>query len=82
MLALSFKALTGTDVVVVPDKGASNAISDMIGGQIDAGFETTSVVFGRLEASMASRHSASSATSVCRNCPATPMTWPKAAWPI
>jgi tripartite-type tricarboxylate transporter receptor subunit TctC len=49
VLALSFKALTGTDVVVVPYKGASNAISDMIGGQIDAGFETTSVVFGQLE---------------------------------
>jgi len=32
--------------VVVPYKGASNAITDMLGGQIDGGFETTSVVFG------------------------------------
>jgi tripartite-type tricarboxylate transporter receptor subunit TctC len=48
MLALSFKALTGADIVVVPYKGASNAITDMIGGQIDGGFETTSVVFGHL----------------------------------
>lgn len=48
MLALSFKALTGADIVIVPYKGASNAITDMIGGQIDAGFETTSVMFGHL----------------------------------
>jgi tripartite-type tricarboxylate transporter receptor subunit TctC len=49
MLALAFKALTGADIVVVPYKGASNVITDMIGGQIDGGFETTSVVFGHLE---------------------------------
>jgi tripartite-type tricarboxylate transporter receptor subunit TctC len=50
VLALSFKALTGADIVIVPYKGASNAITDMIGGQVDAGFETTSVVFGQLDA--------------------------------
>ncbi len=49
MLALAFRALTGADIVIVPYKGASNAITDMIGGQIDAGFETTSVVFGHLQ---------------------------------
>ncbi len=49
MLALLFNALTGADIVVVPYKGASNAISDMIGGQIDVGFEATSVVFGHIQ---------------------------------
>jgi tripartite-type tricarboxylate transporter receptor subunit TctC len=48
MLALSFKALTGADIVVVPYKGASNLITDMIGGQIDGGFETTSVILGHI----------------------------------
>jgi tripartite-type tricarboxylate transporter receptor subunit TctC len=48
MLALSFKALTRADIVVVPYKGASNAITDMIGGQIDGGFETTSVILGHI----------------------------------
>jgi tripartite-type tricarboxylate transporter receptor subunit TctC len=48
MLALSFKALTGTDIVVVPYKGASTVITDMIGGQIDFGFETTSVMLAHL----------------------------------
>jgi len=48
MLALLFKQLTGGDVVIVPYKGASNVLSDMIGGQIDAGFETTSVVLAHL----------------------------------
>jgi tripartite-type tricarboxylate transporter receptor subunit TctC len=49
LLALSFKALTGADIVVVPYRGASNAITDLIGGQIDVGIETTSVVFGHLQ---------------------------------
>jgi tripartite-type tricarboxylate transporter receptor subunit TctC len=48
MLALAFKALTGADIVIVPYKGASNAITDMIGGQIDGGFETTSVILGHI----------------------------------
>jgi tripartite-type tricarboxylate transporter receptor subunit TctC len=48
ILALAFNALTGADIVVVPYKGASNAMTDMMGGQIDGGFETTSVVFGHL----------------------------------
>ena len=49
LLALSFKALTGINVVVVPYKGASSAITDVIGGQIDVGIETTSVLFGHLQ---------------------------------
>jgi tripartite-type tricarboxylate transporter receptor subunit TctC len=48
MLALSFKAQTGADIVVVPYKGASTLITDMIGGQIDGGFETTSVILGHI----------------------------------
>jgi tripartite-type tricarboxylate transporter receptor subunit TctC len=49
MLAAWFKALTGTDVVIVPYKGASTVLTDMLGGQIQAGFETTSVLFGHLQ---------------------------------
>jgi tripartite-type tricarboxylate transporter receptor subunit TctC len=33
----------------VPYKGASNVITDLIGGQIDLGFETTSVMFAHLQ---------------------------------
>jgi tripartite-type tricarboxylate transporter receptor subunit TctC len=49
LLALAFKAVTRTDVVIVPYKGASNAITDVIGGQIDVGIETTSVLIGHLQ---------------------------------
>ena len=49
MLAAWFKALTGTDIVIVPYKGASAVFIDMLGGRIQAGFETTSVVFGHLQ---------------------------------
>lgn len=48
MLALMFKQLTGADVTVVPYKRASTVITDLIGGQIDAGFETTSIMFSHL----------------------------------
>jgi tripartite-type tricarboxylate transporter receptor subunit TctC len=50
LLASWFKARTATDVVIVPYKGASAVLTDMLGGQIQAGFETTSVLFGHLEA--------------------------------
>ena len=49
MLAAWFKALTGTDVVIVPYKGASAVLTDLLGGQIQAGFETTSVLFSHLQ---------------------------------
>jgi hypothetical protein len=49
MLAAWFKALTGTDIVIVPYKGASAVLTDMLAGQIQAGFETTSVLFGHLQ---------------------------------
>jgi tripartite-type tricarboxylate transporter receptor subunit TctC len=48
MLALLFRQLTSVDVTVVPYKGAATAITDLIGGQIDGGFETTSVMFSHL----------------------------------
>jgi tripartite-type tricarboxylate transporter receptor subunit TctC len=48
MIAAWFRSATGTDVVIVPYKGASNVITDLIGGQIDLGFETTSVTFGHV----------------------------------
>jgi tripartite-type tricarboxylate transporter receptor subunit TctC len=47
-LALSFRALTGIDAVIVPYRGASTLITDMIAGRIHAGFETTSVMFAHL----------------------------------
>ncbi|MCC6778862.1 MAG: tripartite tricarboxylate transporter substrate binding protein [Hyphomicrobiales bacterium] len=46
MLAAWFRALTGTDIVIIPYKGASNVITDLMGGQVELGFETTSVTFG------------------------------------
>jgi tripartite-type tricarboxylate transporter receptor subunit TctC len=49
LLAAWFKALTGTDVVIVPYKGGAAVLTDMLGGQIQAGFETTSVLLGHLQ---------------------------------
>jgi tripartite-type tricarboxylate transporter receptor subunit TctC len=48
MIAAWFRAATRTDVVIVPYKGASNVITDLMGGQIDLGFETTSVTFAHV----------------------------------
>jgi tripartite-type tricarboxylate transporter receptor subunit TctC len=48
VLALFFKQLTRADVVVVPYRGAATVITDLIGGQIHVGFETTSVMFSHL----------------------------------
>src|SRR5262249_2985138 len=48
MLALMFRQLTGADITVVPYKGAATVITDLIGGQIDLGFETTSVMLSHL----------------------------------
>ena len=48
MLAVWFKSLTATDILVVPYKGASTEMIDLIGGQIDLGIEPTSVVLSRL----------------------------------
>ena len=48
MLAEMFKARTGADIQVVPYRGASTLITDMLAGRIHGGFETTSVMFGHL----------------------------------
>ena len=48
MIAAWFRSATRTDIVIVPYKGASNVITDLMGGQIDLGFETTSVTFGHV----------------------------------
>jgi tripartite-type tricarboxylate transporter receptor subunit TctC len=48
MIAAWFRSVTSTDIVIVPYKGASNVITDLMGGQIDLGFETTSVTFGHV----------------------------------
>ena len=48
MLAAWFRNVTKTDIVIVPYRGASTVITDLIGGQIDLGFETTSVTFGHI----------------------------------
>jgi len=45
MLAAWFRNATATDIVIVPYRGASIVLTDMIGGQVDLGFETTSVTF-------------------------------------
>ncbi len=50
LMTLAFEAQTATDFVVVPYKGASAAITDMIGGQIDGGFETTAMILPYLRA--------------------------------
>ena len=48
MLAVWFKSLTATDILVVPYKGASTEMTDLMGGQIDLGIEPTSVVLPHL----------------------------------
>jgi tripartite-type tricarboxylate transporter receptor subunit TctC len=49
MLAIMFKMQTGADIQVVPYKGASTLITDMLAGRIHAGFETTSVMLSHLQ---------------------------------
>lgn len=48
MLIGWFKSLTGADITLVPYKGASTVLSDLVGGQIHGGFETVSVVLANL----------------------------------
>jgi tripartite-type tricarboxylate transporter receptor subunit TctC len=48
MLAAWFRNITGSDIMIVPYRGASNVMTDMMGGQIDLGFETTSVTFNHV----------------------------------
>ncbi len=48
MIAAWFKDATATDIVIVPYKGAATVITDLIGGQIELAFETTSVTLAHL----------------------------------
>jgi tripartite-type tricarboxylate transporter receptor subunit TctC len=48
MIAAWFRAATGTDIVIVPYRGASTVITDLMGDQIQLGVETTSVTFGHV----------------------------------
>ena len=41
MIAAWFRAATNTDIVIVPYRGASTVITDLIGGQIQLGIETS-----------------------------------------
>ena len=48
MLAVWFKSLTATDIVIVPYNGAAGDMTDLIAGQIDLAIETGSVVLPHL----------------------------------
>jgi len=48
MIAAWFRDVTKTDIVIVPYRGASGVLTDMMGNQIQLGFETTSVTFGHV----------------------------------
>ncbi len=48
MIAAWFRDATKTDIVIVPYRGASGVLTDMMGNQIQLGFETTSVTFGHV----------------------------------
>lgn len=48
MLAEMFNMRTGANIQIVPYRGASTLITDMLAGRIQCGFETTSVMFGHL----------------------------------
>ena len=48
LIAAWFKDVTKTDIVIVPYKGASTVVTDMMAGQIDLGFEATSVTLSHL----------------------------------
>jgi len=48
MLAEMFNARTAAHIQIVPYRGASTLITDILAGRIQTGFETTSVMFGHL----------------------------------
>jgi tripartite-type tricarboxylate transporter receptor subunit TctC len=48
LIAAWFKDVTKTDIVIVPYKGASGVVTDMMAGQIELGFEATSVTLSHL----------------------------------
>jgi tripartite-type tricarboxylate transporter receptor subunit TctC len=48
LIAAWFKDATKTDIVIIPYKGAAGVITDLMAGQIDLGFEATSVTLSHL----------------------------------
>jgi len=44
LLAELFKRTTGTDLMVIPYKGGAPVVADLLGGQLQGTFETTSVI--------------------------------------
>jgi tripartite-type tricarboxylate transporter receptor subunit TctC len=53
MIAAWFKDATKSDIVIVPYKGSSTVVTDLMAGQIDLGFEATSLTLSHLhDASM------------------------------
>ena len=48
LIAAWFKEATATDIVVVPYKGAATVVTDLMAGQIDLGFEATSLTLSHL----------------------------------
>jgi tripartite-type tricarboxylate transporter receptor subunit TctC len=46
LLAQLFRRITNTDLMVVPYKGGAAVIADLLGGQLQGTFETTSVLLG------------------------------------
>ena len=49
LIAAWFKDATATDIVVVPYKGASTVVTDLMAGQIDLAFEATSLTLSHLK---------------------------------
>jgi tripartite-type tricarboxylate transporter receptor subunit TctC len=49
LLAELFKRATKTDLVVVPYKGGAPVVADLLGGQLQATFETTSVILSYVQ---------------------------------
>jgi tripartite-type tricarboxylate transporter receptor subunit TctC len=49
LTAEMFKMFAGVDIVHIPYKGAANAITDILSGQIDLAFEPTSVLIAHIE---------------------------------
>src|SRR5262249_2894526 len=48
MIAAWFKDATQTDIVIVPYKGSAGVVTDLMAGQIDLGFEATSLTLSHL----------------------------------
>src|SRR5262249_55810925 len=48
LIAAWFKDATKTDIVIIPYKGASTVVTDLMAGQIDLGFEATSLTLPHL----------------------------------